>query len=105
VLKAQSGIPARAPRHTLDGPHTGTRQRRGVNSDGHAILSHFHDARMAARGPGYFGEAVDLYSRALRLVPDEDSRRRTIMIRRAVAYQRLEHFVMVHRRGVSVTHP
>lgn len=51
-----------------------------------------------------YGEAVDLYSRALRLVPDEDARRRTIMIRRAAAYMKLEHFVMVRRQGVSVTH-
>ena len=54
MLKAQSGIPARAPRQTLNGPQPGTKQRRGVNSDGPAILPHFHDARMAGHGPGNF---------------------------------------------------
>ena len=56
MLKAQSGIPARAPRQTLNGPQPGTKQRRGVNSDGPAILPHFHDARMAGHGPGNFDE-------------------------------------------------
>ena len=54
MLKAQSGIPARVPRQTLNGPQPGTKQRRGVNSDGPAILPHFHDARMAGHGPGNF---------------------------------------------------
>ena len=58
MLKAQSGIPARAPRQTLNGPQPGTKQRRGVNSDGPAILPHFHDARMAGHGPGNFESFV-----------------------------------------------
>ena len=64
MLKAQSGIPARAPRQTLNGPQPGTKQRRGVNSDGPAILPHFHDARMAGHGPGNF-EAIAHHTKQL----------------------------------------
>lgn len=50
-----------------------------------------------------YGEALDLYNRALRLLPEDDQRRRGILVKRAVAYQRLEHFLFVRVHGMSVS--
>jgi DNA-binding SARP family transcriptional activator len=50
-----------------------------------------------------YGEALDLYNSALRLLPEGDERRRGTLMRRAVAYQRLEHFLFVRVHGMSVS--
>ncbi len=75
VLRAQSGIPARAPRQTFVGPQRApSQQRRGVNPDATRHHGrppgqrhdphHFHDVRMAGHGPGNF---LDTWAKASRL--------------------------------------
>jgi predicted ATPase len=41
-----------------------------------------------------YAEAVDLFSRALALLPDEHEQRRILALKRALAYQALTHLVM-----------
>ena len=41
-----------------------------------------------------YAEAVDLFSRALSLIPDDHERRRILALKRALAYQALTHLVM-----------
>ncbi len=54
-----------------------------------------------ARVGGALAEAVELYTRALRLLPDDDSRRRGIAVRRAVAYQSLTHLLLDVQKGAA----
>ena len=56
MLKATVRHPGNGPAPYFERTSQGTQQRRGVNTGDPRILTHFHDARMAARGPDYFDD-------------------------------------------------
>ncbi len=66
----------------------------------HALDYATRAAEQAITGLAY-AEAVDLFTRALSLLPAEDERRRTLALKRALAYQALFHSVMDTPRGAT----
>ncbi|HLM27712.1 MAG TPA: AAA family ATPase [Thermoleophilaceae bacterium] len=74
-------------------------EARPVSDREHALEYATRAAEQATEGLAY-SEAVDFYTRARMLLPEGDERRRTLALKRAIAYQALFHAVMDAPEGV-----
>ena len=74
-------------------------------ADRERALDYAVRAAQQAMGSLAYAEAVDLFTRARSLLPDEDPRRRMLALKRAVAYQALFHAVYDASAGDTHAEP